>query len=570
MSIFQRLSPENTPRSMDHSDTFMILRERTFQGVLNGLVILTLLAAMTATFVYSRQNLLSPILITWGIFVGIGALAIVRNVPFWIRVDLVAVIFFLAGVFFYVLNGVSGAGLLLLMGAVLTITVFGSGRAGIAAAIISAAAVFLIGIMVSSGRLLQPIPLSLGQNIGWLIAGLAFLTLGLIYVGSISQMVSNLTHTLGMQQSKLDQQTTEQSSLQSIAENQSQELDRRNQHLDLLLQLSQINQESRNQQEFLDNFSAYLQSKFSLYHVGVYLLDETKGYAVLHASPGETGKVLMEQKFRLRVGETGMIGDVAFRREPRYAPNVEEDAVYYQNPLLPYTKSELTVPIKARNEVIGVLDLQSSTENAFSATDIRIFELLANSLGTLIVHRDLAGRLEKIEYEADQASRMNVRKAWRAYLRTSRRNYAFRYRNQEISTEVPPTEVEKAVVDMGGIVQKTIPTENGAQQTVLALPIKLRGETLGVLNIHFNGTVIPQDLVQLMESTSNRLGLALENARLLEEIRVRAEREHLVSDISARVRSSTAVEDILSTAAAELGRSFGVSEVIVQLRPDEE
>lgn len=570
MSIYKLLSPENTPRSMDQSNASLILRERTFQGILNGLSILTVITAMAATFIYVRQNLLAPILLTWGIFLVIGAITLVRNIPFWIRVDLIAVILFLAGVFFYVLNGVSGVGLLFLLGSVVIITVFGGGRAGIAAAIISAAAIFVIGIMVSSGRLLQPVPISLGSNIGWLVSGVAFLALAVIFVGSISQMISNLTHTLGAQQSTLDQQIQEQTNLQTFANNQGQELERRNQHLDVLLQLSQINNEARNQQEFLNNFSTFLQSKYNLYHVGVYILDETKAYAILRSSPGETGKVLMEQKFRLRVGETGMIGDVAFRREARYAPNVEEDTVYYQNPLLPYTKSELTVPIKARNEVIGVLDLQSEIENAFSATDIRIFELLANSLGTVIVHRELTSRLDQIENEADQASRMNVRKAWRSYLRTSRRNYAFRYRDQEISSDIPESEISKSVVEMGGIVQKTIQSEDGAQQTVLALPIKLRGETLGVLNIHFSGTVIPQDLVQLMESTSNRLGLALENARLLEDIQVRAEREHLVSDISARVRSSTAVEDILSTAAAELGRSFGVSEVLVQLRPDEE
>ena len=50
---------------------------------------------------------------------------------------------------------------------------------------------------------------------------------------------------------------------------------------------------------------------------------------------------------------------------------------------------------------------------------------------------------------------------------------------------------------------------------------------------------------------------------------MRAEREHLVGDISAKVRSTTAVQDILSTAASELGRSLGVSEVIVQLRSEE-
>jgi GAF domain-containing protein len=118
--------------------------------------------------------------------------------------------------------------------------------------------------------------------------------------------------------------------------------------------------------------------------------------------------------------------------------------------------------------------------------------------------------------------------------------------------------------------QKSLVLENGSRQTVLALPIKLRNQVIGALDIHFNGTSIPQDLAQLLEATATRLALALENARLLEELKMRAERERLVGDITTRVRSSTAVQDILSSAAEELGRNLGVSEVVVQLRSTEE
>lgn len=155
-------------------------------------------------------------------------------------------------------------------------------------------------------------------------------------------------------------------------------------------------------------------------------------------------------------------------------------------------------------------------------------------------------------------------------MRASRRRYAFRFHEKEVQSDAVQDEHAQSAIQAGEYIQKTITLDNGTQQTVLALPIKLRGQVLGVLDMHFNSTNVPQDLVQLMDATTNRLALALENARLLEEIQVRAEREHLVGDISARVRASTAVDDILGAAASELGRSFGVSEVVIQLRPDEE
>jgi GAF domain-containing protein len=80
---------------------------------------------------------------------------------------------------------------------------------------------------------------------------------------------------------------------------------------------------------------------------------------------------------------------------------------------------------------------------------------------------------------------------------------------------------------------------------------------------------VPQDMVPVLEAASNRLAVALENARLLEEIQSKADREHMISEISSKIRNSTNVDQVLRTTAAELGRTFGISEVLVQLRPSD-
>jgi len=182
----------------------------------------------------------------------------------------------------------------------------------------------------------------------------------------------------------------------------------------------------------------------------------------------------------------------------------------------------------------------------------------------------MADRLEKVQQDVDQSGKSNIRQSWRNHLQTTRRNYGFQFRDQKLTTDTVPDEHAQSAVENENLIQQTDTLENGSRQTILALPIKLRGQVIGVLDMHFNGASIPQDLMQLLDATSNRLALALENARLLEELKMRAERERLVGDISARVRSSTAVQDILGAAAVELGRSLGVSEVVVQLRSTEE
>jgi len=104
-------------------------------------------------------------------------------------------------------------------------------------------------------------------------------------------------------------------------------------------------------------------------------------------------------------------------------------------------------------------------------------------------------------------------------------------------------------------------------ETIVAIPIKLRNQVLGVMDLRFSNASIPVELVNLLEMTANRLALALENARLFEELQIRAGREHMVSEVSAKLRASTDIDSILRAAALELGQALNISEVSVQLRP---
>ncbi len=103
---------------------------------------------------------------------------------------------------------------------------------------------------------------------------------------------------------------------------------------------------------------------------------------------------------------------------------------------------------------------------------------------------------------------------------------------------------------------------------MLAVPIKLRNQVLGVVDIRFQSASVSPELISLIEAAVNRLAVSLENARLLEEIQYRAERERLVSEISTKVRAAADVDTVWRTAIQEIGRSLGVSEVMIQLRKD--
>ncbi|HMN60708.1 MAG TPA: hypothetical protein PJ988_10115, partial [Anaerolinea sp.] len=86
-----------------------------------------------------------------------------------------------------------------------------------------------------------------------------------------------------------------------------------------------------------------------------------------------------------------------------------------------------------------------------------------------------------------------------------------------------------------------------------------------MVNLKLATDRVNTEMVGLVENAIDRMAISLETMRLLEEIQVRSEREQMVGDIASKVRAATDIDAILRTTASELGKSLGVSEVLVQL-----
>ena len=139
-----------------------------------------------------------------------------------------------------------------------------------------------------------------------------------------------------------------------------------------------------NLDELLTRSGQLIVDRFNFYHAGIFLLDDKKEYAVLRASPTEAGKQLIANNHRLRVGEQGIVGRVAASGEARIALDTGADAVYFNNPLLPATHSEMALPLKTTEGILGVLDVQSEQPQAFTREDIEIIQVMADQLAIAI------------------------------------------------------------------------------------------------------------------------------------------------------------------------------------------
>ncbi len=147
--------------------------------------------------------------------------------------------------------------------------------------------------------------------------------------------------------------------------------------------------------DLLQRVAHLISVQFGFYHVGIFLLDEKREYAVMRASNSEGGRRLLALGHKLKVGAQGMVGYVAATGEPRIALDVGADAVHFANVFLPLTRSEISLPMRHRGEVLGVLDVQSTEAGAFSPEDFTALQIMADQLANVLVNARLHETLQR-------------------------------------------------------------------------------------------------------------------------------------------------------------------------------
>jgi PAS domain S-box-containing protein len=136
--------------------------------------------------------------------------------------------------------------------------------------------------------------------------------------------------------------------------------------------------------ELIQQVVDLVRERFDLYYAGLFLLDEERRFAVLHAGTGEAGRKMLEAGHKLEVGGESMIGWCVANKQARIALDVGEEAVRFDNPLLPETRSEMALPLVSRGQVIGAMTIQSAQSAAFSEEDITVLQTMADQLANAI------------------------------------------------------------------------------------------------------------------------------------------------------------------------------------------
>ncbi len=552
-------------------DEVRAIRARIIQFVLNA-------AALIGAPIYfinlytaiSNRNIIGAVVFTVSYFV-VVALAFVRFIPFEVRAMLTVSIFMLLGIIESIQNGLSGGGRNILLAFIILGITLISTRVGIAAYIIGVITLLVSAVGFSMGWLaVPPIEVNGGSTnpLQWASAILMFLLLSSSAAVALATLLGDLNRILTRQQDLTQQLQSERDLLESRVESRTAELQRKTAQLEAAMRTAREISMIQDPAVLLQNAVDLIREYFSFYHAGIFLVDENNEYAVLRAATGKAGEQMIANKHQLKIGMEGIVGYVVFRGIPRIAQEVEGDAVHFKNPYLPDTRSEVALPLQVGGKVIGALDVQSVEEGAFQQEDLQVLQSIADQLAVAIDKAQLVSNLQAQINQLESEYQAFTRRSWRYHLKKSSRHYAFRVEQNQLLTEFPIRPEARRALDQHQIILSTYGEDEEDKKAALAVPIRMRDETLGVINLRFDAPSVPKEIIDMVEVTTNRLALALDNARLLEDVRERAERERLVTDISASVRASTDIEKILMTAAEQIGQKMGVREVRVHLKSE--
>ena len=306
--------------------------------------------------------------------------------------------------------------------------------------------------------------------------------------------------------------------------------------------------------------------EFGFYHTGLFLLDGTGEWAELKAASSEGGQKMLARGHRLHVGQEGMVGYVARHDEPRIALDTGKDAVFFDNPDLPHTRSEAALPLRARRKVIGVLDVQSTDPEAFAPEDVAVLQTLADQVATAIDNALLFRRVEESVEAERRAYGELVGQQWTDLLRTQAGLGFVSDRQSVVPSGEAWTPHMKTALESGQMV-------SGQEATAVAIPIKVRGRVIAVIHgkkRDGSGEWTDEEL-GLMQTLAEQSAVALESARLYQDTQRRAAQERMVGEVTARMRETLDMDAVLRTAAQEIRQALGLSQLIVQLtaQPDE-
>ncbi len=357
-------------------------------------------------------------------------------------------------------------------------------------------------------------------------------------------------------------------SLEEQVAERTRDLERRSAYLEAAAEVGRVAASILDPDTLINQVVLFIQERFELYYVGLFLVDESGEWAVLRAGTGEAGRKMLARGHRIRIGE-GMIGWSIANAQARIALDVGEDAVRLATPELPETRSEAALPLRSRGRVLGAFTVQSERPAAFDPHGVVVLQTMADQVAVALDNARLFAESRDALEAARRAYGELSRKAWAELLRV-RSDLGFRSDPYGVVRvkELWRPEMERALLSGRSVYDEQGDGDaSDGRRYPLAVPIRVRGEVIGVLSTFKDSGEWTREEVALLEEIAVRLGQALEGARLFEDAQRRSVRERQLREISERMQRAADLDAVLQSVVESLGRALDVPLSFVQLAP---
>jgi GAF domain-containing protein/HAMP domain-containing protein len=387
-------------------------------------------------------------------------------------------------------------------------------------------------------------------------------------IGALSRSFNRMTDELNQTLNSLEERVAERTADLEIARQQSE---KRANELTAIGEISKAISSEQKLETLLPLIARLVSERFNFYHIGIFLLDETSQFAVLRAANSEGGKRMLQQEYKLEVGKGGVVGHAARFSTPRIALDVGADAVVFNNPDLNSTRSEVALPLVVRGQTLGVLDVHSNMSAAFTESSTGTLTILADQIAIAIENARLFQQTQQALNEFQALYRQNIKEGWAAF---TQEEPVVGYQQtigggRKLAKPIETDEIREAI-NLGNTL--VVQAQNGSDDSFIIVPVKLRGQIIGTLKVQAptKNRTWSKDEINLVGAISERLSLALENARLIQESQRQVIKEQTISEVTSKIGASINLNNVLQTAVEELGRAMPGSEVKIQFHRAEE
>jgi GAF domain-containing protein/HAMP domain-containing protein len=324
--------------------------------------------------------------------------------------------------------------------------------------------------------------------------------------------------------------------LQSTLEQQVKE---RTKQLTATIEVGRVASSILDPDRLLSNVANLLTEQFNYYYAAVYILDPSGKWAELREATGQAGGVLKQNRHRLEVAGRSMVATCIRERLPRIVQSLAEEKLKLENPLLPYTRSEIALPLIVGDRVLGALDVHSTKAADFGMDVIETMQNMAGQVAIALENARLFQEAQQSINELRSIQKQYLFEGW-----TSVKSY-----NEEL--------------------EYGIGEPSDASSQVLESTINLRDQVLGLITLEGRDEWTPEQR-SLVDAVTGQAAIALENARLVSESRQIAMRERTLAEINSKIWSSPSIDSILQTVVRELGRRMDASNASIELSLDDE